>query len=274
MDYGLRLLRPQHLPADPREIYPGPWRDLLQPGALRALYFGTEFCEELLPGLREAESFCALAHEADIEAVLLTPLVTPAGLTRVTLLLEELVGRGWSPSVTFNDWGVLNLLKVSYPQLTRQAGRLINRGLRDPRLGQESLCPGADVQDKGEKLRSLLIRCGVSGVETDPDVEGCYLETAASSLQRALHLPYTFVVTGRNCLLKADSLSAEESFSKGLGRGCTAPCRGRCLPVKRNDTELPLWRSGNTLFYEAPRAQVEGHLARCDRIVLHERPLP
>jgi hypothetical protein len=42
--------------------------------------------------------------------------------------------------------------------------------------------------------------------------------------------------------------------------------------VARADTAFPLWRSGNTVFYQSPRAQVEMHLAQADRVVLHERP--
>jgi hypothetical protein len=44
--------------------------------------------------------------------------------------------------------------------------------------------------------------------------------------------------------------------------------------VKRQDTVVPLWRAGNTLFYEVSEVWAGAHLSRCDRIVLHERPTP
>jgi hypothetical protein len=44
--------------------------------------------------------------------------------------------------------------------------------------------------------------------------------------------------------------------------------------VKRPDTRVPLWRAGNTLFYEVSEYRAAVHLSRCDRIVLHERPMP
>lgn len=274
MEYGLRLERPGKLPSDPRDICEVEWRDLLPAGTLRALYFGTEFCEDMLPGIDEAEAFCAQSRDAGIEAVLLTPVVTSSGLMRLDALLAGLGRRNWSPTVTFNDWGVLTLLRNSYPHLICKAGRLLNRGLRDPRMAEEfKVRLTADV-NKGEKQRALLLRFGVSGVETDPDLDGCYLEAEHSKLQRALHLPYSFTASGRNCLLKADSKTADESFSKGLGRGCSSPCRGQSLRVKRQDTDLPLWRAGNTIFSELPRSLVAAQLQRCDRIVLHERPLP
>jgi hypothetical protein len=118
------------------------------------------------------------------------------------------------------------------------------------------------------------LRFGVAGVETDPDLEGSYLTSEASDLQRVLHLPYAYAVSGRTCLIKAEGKDPEDSFIKGLGKGCAALCRDRCLPVKRSDTQVPLWRGGNTIFYEVSEAWAAAHLARCDRIVLHERPIP
>lgn len=274
MEYGLRLLRAGKLPADPREVCRAPWRDALPAGSLQALYFGTEFCEDLLPGADEAESFCDLARESGAEAVLMTPIVTPRGLSKVDRLLARLEGRGHALTVSFNDWGVLELLRNAYGRLGRRAGRLINRGIRDPRLAGEARPQGAVAQDRGDRLRALLLRLGVSGVETDPDLEGNYLKSEASDLHRTLHLPYAFAVSGRNCLIKAEGMDAEDSFSKGLGKGCPALCRDRCLPVKRTDTRVPLWRAGNTLFYEVSEVWAEAHLSRCDRIVLHERPSP
>jgi hypothetical protein len=274
MEYGLRLLRAGKPPADPRDICQAPWRDALPSGSLQAIYFGTEFCEDLLPGADEAESFCDLARESGAEAVLMTPIVTPHGLRKVDRLLARLEGRGYAPAVSFNDWGVLDLLRNAHPLFERRAGRLINRGIRDPRLAREAPLPGVLAQDRGDRLRALLSRLGVTGVETDPDLEGSYLKSEASDLQRTLHLPYAFAVSGRNCLIKAEGMDAEDSFSKGLGKSCPALCRDRCLPVKRTDTRVPLWRAGNTLFYEVSEIWAAVHLSRCDRIVLHERPSP
>jgi len=274
MEYGLRLARPEKLPADPREICQAPWRDALPQGVLRALYFGTEFCEDLLPSAGEAAAFCALADAAGLEAVLLTPIVTPRGLQRLDRLLAALDGRGCSFSVSFNDWGVLRLLRSAYGDIPCRAGRLINRGLRDPRLAAKATYPSSALPDRGEKLRTLLRSYGVRGVETDPDLDGTYLSSQASVLQRVLHLPYAFATSGRNCLIKAESATENDSFTKGLGKLCPALCRDRCLQVQRQDTSIPLWRAGNTLFYQVSAAAVATHLRRCDRVVLHERPMP
>jgi hypothetical protein len=274
MDYAVRLASPGPLPDDPRRLCPESWWSWLPEGPLRALYFGSEFCQDLIPGARDAEAFCAQAQAAGLEAVLLTPLVRAEGLTRLSSLLEALQGRDLTPSVVFNDFGVLRLLRDVYPKHRRQAGRLLNRALRDPRLVDQPPVQATGQSARGDALRGLLQRSGVAGLETDPDLEGSYLGDGAGGLQRVLHLPYAFTVSGRNCLLKADTQPDDKNFATWLGRPCPAPCRERWHAETRADLDFPLWRAGNTLFYEAPRTTVTPHLARADRIVIHPRPTP
>lgn len=274
MEYGLRLATPGPLPPDPRTLCGDELRELLPAGALRALYFGSEFCEDLLPDLAETQEFCALAREAGVEAVLLTPLLRPEGLLRLQKLLAAIAGAGLAPAVVFSDWGVLRLLRAKHPGLTLRAGRLLNRGLRDPRLADEAAGGKAQETTRGGQLRALLQRSGVAAVETDADLEGSYLGDPAPGLQRVLHLPFSFVATGRNCLFKAEQHHEPKNFAQLLSAGCHAPCRGRWHPVERADLARPLWRAGNTLFQEVPASWIEPHLRRADRVVIHERPMP
>jgi hypothetical protein len=274
MDYAVRLASPGPLPEDPRRWCPESWWSWLPEGPLKAVYFGSEFCQDLLPAVGEAQHFCALALDAGLEAVLMTPLLRADGLDRLRELLDELADRDLVPVVVFNDFGVLRLLRDEYPQQRRQAGRLINRALRDPRLVDQPLDVPDGQASRGGEIRRLLQRCGVAGLETDPDLDGSYLGDGASGLQRVLHLPYVFTASGRNCLHKADTQPDDQNFAKWLGRPCPAPCKERWHAENRADLDFPLWRAGNTLFYEAPRASVEAHLPLADRLVIHQRPTP
>lgn len=274
MEYGLRLTRPD-APADPRGACPAPWRELLPEGHVVALYFGTEFCEDRLPDFDEADAFCAAARERGWEPTLLTPLVTPAGLQLVRRLLSGLDAKGHQPAVVFNDWGVLGLLRELHPALPRRAGRLINRSLRDPRAYRAA--PGGCASHDGSRfgrLRRFLADAGVAAVETDVDLDGGFLGDGSDGIARALHLPFTFAASGRNCPLKALLFPEAGGFSKSLAAPCSAPCRSGPLPVQRDDTTLPHWRGGNTLFYEIPQEAARGWLEHADRIVLHEEAAP
>jgi len=229
-------------------------------------------------------------------------MVTPKGLSALDRLLQGLTGR-CTPTLVVNDWGVLNLVRRSHPLLPRRAGRLMNRGLRDPRQAQQQDSPIGEIPvgdarheearvgggphhgarderscdqpplERNGRLRALLMQFGIEALETDPDLGGSFLGESVPGLQRVLHFPYAFAATGRNCLVKADgTASAEECFTKGLGRSCPGLCRGRCHRVTREDTQLSLWRSGNTIFFEAPHDLAAAHLVQADRVVLYQRP--
>ncbi len=268
MEYGVRLETPGVPPEDPRTVCAPAWQDRLAPGRLVAVYFGAEFCEHALPTADEAEAHCRSAHRHGLEPVLLTPVVTDRGLAAVERLLAELVGRSWTPSVVFNDWGVLGLLRTRFPELSRRAGRLLNRGLRDPRGPAGPPSPAG----RAHRLRRLLADLDVAAVETDPDAAGGgYLGDGAGGLSRALHLPFSFVASGRNCLIKAAEHPGT-GLTHLLGTPCPRPCRSGPRRVARADTAAPLWRAGNTVF--ALAAPDRGPWPRADRIVLHSRPAP
>ncbi len=279
MEYGLRLTRPDAAPADPRDACPASWRKLLPEAPVAALYFGSEFCEDRLPDLDEAEAFCATAHARGWEPTLLTPLATPAGLERVHRLLAALEANQRQPAVVFNDWGVLGLLRERHPALPRRAGRLMNRSLRDPRAyrdraGDESRAGATHDGTRFARLRRFLLVAGVGAVETDVDLDGGFLGNGANGMARALHLPFTFAASGRNCPLKALLYPEGSGFSKSLADPCSAPCRSGPLPAPRTDAALAHWRAGNTLFYEIPQQAASEWLAHADRIVLHEEATP
>ncbi len=269
MDYGLRVERPGDLPLDPREVCEPAWREILPPGRLVALYFGAEFCEHALPAAAEAEALCGLARARGLEAVLLTPVATDRGLAAVGGLLEALAGRGLRPAVVFNDWGVLGLLRERFPGHPRRAGRLLNRGLRDPRAREAA----GGGPDRAGRLRRLLRRQGAVAVETDPDIQGGYLGDGSEGMERVLHLPFAFAASGRNCLVRAAHRPGG-GFVKALGAPCGRPCRSGPSRVRRDDTTAPLWRAGNTVFSAVPPARARERLGRADRVVLHRRPAP
>jgi len=279
VEYGLRLTSPTEPPRDPRDVCPAGWQSLLPDGPAVALYFGTEFCEDRLQDLAEAEAFCSLARDHDLEPTLLTPLVTPEGLRAVGRLLAGLAANRWEPAVVFNDWGVLGLLRDLHPSLPRRAGRLMNRSLRDPRAYRDPAAGGATHDaSRYARLRSFLAGLGVSAVETDVDLDGGYLgngrDEVGKGLFRAIHLPFTFTASGRGCPLKARLYPEGRGFSSALADRCPGPCRAGPIRVQRDDCPMPLWRGGNTLFYEMPPEATEAWLLRTDRVVLHEAAAP
>lgn len=276
MEYGIRLLSLRVPGGDPRDLCRSAPAGALPVGPVAALYFGTEFCEDRLPDLAEAEAYCALARDLGWRATLLTPVVTTRGLDRVEALLDRLVAREWPLDVVFNDWGVMRLVAARRPALSARAGRLVNRALRDPRAFEEAAraeYPRAADAARCVRLRRFLASAGVEALETDPDLDGGYLGDGSAGLSRALHLPYAFASSGRNCLMKAAALPPK-GIGALLGDPCPRPCRAPAPSAERSDCAAPLWRAGNTLLYEVPWEAAQAYLAEADRIVVHEAPSP
>jgi hypothetical protein len=282
VEYGVRLFAPDEAIEDPRALLPPHWRGLLPPGTTAALYFGTEFCEDRLPDVDEAEAYCSRARDEGLAPTLLTPLVSPGGLVRMGRLLHALAQRRFAPAVVFNDWGVLELLRERHPGWRRRAGRLLNRSLRDPRAYRDApQGPATHDASRYARVRQMLRGLGVEAVESDADLEGGFLgdgrdgrDGDETGLDRALHLPFTYAASGRGCPLKAALYPDGGGFTKAFADPCPAPCRGRPLPVARDDTTLPHWRAGNTVFYELPAEAATGWLAHAERIVVHRHATP
>jgi hypothetical protein len=275
MEYALRIATPDSAFRSPRDFCDDALWELCPDAPLTALYFGSEFCQELIPGVEDVEAFYAHCTKHDLEAVLLTPLVTHKGLSRLDRLLGGLTTKEMFPAVVFNDWGVLELLRKKYPSFPLRMGRLMNRGLRDPRLDMQAPGPAGENTQRGAGIRNLASSLGVSALESDADLEPGFLGDGANGLQRALHVPFTFASSGRNCLEKAAASSIGKGiFTQGLKSGCTAPCRGICRKENRQDTQKEMWRAGNTLFFKAPPEWISRHIALADRVVFHEQPIP
>ncbi|HEX4883985.1 MAG TPA: hypothetical protein VFX05_07590, partial [Casimicrobiaceae bacterium] len=200
VEYGVRLADAHDTLGDPRALLPPSWRGLLPEGPTAAIYFGTEFCEDRLPDVDEAEAYCSRAREEGLAATLLTPLVSPDGLARIGTLLQALAQRGWAPAVVFNDWGVLDLVRKRHPGWRLRAGRLVNRSLRDPRAYRDAPHgPATHDASRYARVRGLLRALGVDAVESDADLEGGFLgdgpDAGDAGLDRALHLPFTYAAS-------------------------------------------------------------------------------
>jgi hypothetical protein len=284
MEYALRIATLDNIPDVRREFCTSDLcgaglEELCSDARLTALYFGTEFCQELIPSARDTEAFCAHCAERSLKAVLLTPLVTNRGLSRLDRLLGGLARLEMYPAVVFNDWGVLELLREKYPSFPLRMGRLMNRGLRDPRLAMQTLGPAGENTQRGAGVRQLASSLGVRAVESDADLEPGYLGDGDNGMQRALHVPFTLTASGRNCLEKAAATTAVGNtargvFTRGLTSGCAAPCRGIYRQEHRQDTQKEMWRAGNTLFFKAPPEWISRHLALADRLVFHPQAVP
>ena len=224
------------------------------------LYFGSEFCQHLLPSIEDIEQASVLAAAQGWRLTLLTSYSTDSFVEQTI----EVVGAALKAApvgleVVVNDWGLLRRLGVEFDtQITRILGRGLNRMMRDPRVpdvGPEHL--GGDAlpdtwQQSSMHSRgfiTLLESLGVSRIESDVPLTGL-AELPPSPLHTTLHAPWGMVASGRVCLVNSWGKPGALRFVPPMH--CDAPCRRFSIelraPWSRRATgaeQLPMVEEGS-----------------------------
>lgn len=229
------------------------------------MYIGDEFCSSRMPGLTELEALLQLAREKKMAVTLLTSILTNKGMQRLSRLLECLGETHSAAEVVFNDWGVLQFLKERYPDFSLAAGRLLNKGFKDPRLsdanGLSLISNEADELLSTDsfdhvELQEKMIQWGVVRVERDMLPYRKPRPFDASKLEISLYFPFGYVTTGRVCWPATFDQTAKERFLPT--KGCARPCERTALRLDAAGFSLPVIQAGNTIYYMYTPAMLTG----------------
>lgn len=223
------------------------------------IYVGDEFCVHRLPRRSDLESMVKVACEDRRGITLLTPPLTDPELRRVSSLFTSLQQRHPAAEIVVNDWGVLLFLRQHHPSFRLAVGRLLNKGLKDPRLQSAVAAPSAASADHGSHahttfddpgFRASLTDLRVSRLERDllphqdPDADFPF------GNDTSVYFPYGYLTSGRICSLATRDPSRERSFV--ISETCCRPCDAGGASLRHKAIQRPLRQSGNTVFYRYP----------------------
>jgi hypothetical protein len=231
--------------------------------------YGNEFCEHLIPRLEQLAEVVTTAEANGIELTFLTPYVSDNGIESLKPLLEFLDDAGLPAEVVFNDWGVLNLLRLQFTRVTPVQGRLLNKSLRDPRITGVYAASQAPAPALISLRRSnldcnsystFLSSLGVSVAEFDNLPQGVDLDLDGR-MRAAVYFPFGFISTSRICMAAGLHYLKRDKFQPG------APCRHECQthlveytysnsPFGNRDQKFYL--KGNTYFYHHTEPMLRG----------------
>lgn len=209
------------------------------------LYFGSEFCEHLLPSPKTVATALELAHEQGLRFVLLTPIASPQVLRDLAVLLPQLPP---SAQIVVNDWGVAQFVSDKAPHLSRVAGRILCRMIKDPRLGSSEWAHQCSHVLDSPHMRAILERLGMQHIELDVPLFAESGDFARLPMRKSVHLPYAFVAKGRMCRPGSLSIVGPERFA--VGRKCHKECLSFSATTVRPGTS-DHWDTihvGNTIF--------------------------
>jgi GT2 family glycosyltransferase len=200
------------------------------------LYFGSEFCEELIPSKEKIKEFLDYCLKNKKKPVLLTPPLSEKGLKKITTLLSILPA---NCEIVFNDWGLLALIKKYH--LSPRLGRLLLKVKREPRkknIKNKSIIEYLQTSNLQEKIfQEYLIKNNITAVELDNIWQGYNNILLPKEFNNSIYLPYVYITTTSKCLFKENN-------------NCQKKCEENYIDadLRKYDNEKILI-SGNAQFY-------------------------
>jgi len=258
-----------------------------QSGDYQRIYWGVEFCQNLIPSLVDTEKILKFVRENNLKFTLVTPFVAEPGLRRLKELFLWLKKRKVVCEILINDWGILELLHSDFEGYFNLAlGRLLVRQQRDPvmkkvlkkqlpsavrgKAGKIRIVlhkpPGKQYQEgiKASYINSSLLQdflsgLGIKRVELNNLIQGLYLR--GIRFKRSMYTPYIHISTTRFCPM-------ESKFQKTHRIDvCGKECRKYYDVLRGRAVSKVIYRRGNTTFYKNPLDAKKVMEADIDRIV-------
>jgi hypothetical protein len=242
---------------------------------LERLYFGTEFCERLIPSSDDMQQVMAFVREQRIGFSLVTPFVTGAGLKGWQKIIEMVAAEHPHSEIIFNDWGIYRITRKISESLEPVLGRLLTKIKRGPRLMNviDRLPPDAMHYFKSTNLtvpgyRAFLRGRGIKRAELDYPLQDLELGNIGSEMHLSLYIPFVYVTTTRFCL----TASCDIPEMKGMIGifPCKKECQKYTFTLDNPVMTTTLIRKGNTIFYKNEKIPTGDELREkgIDRLVI------
>lgn len=249
-------------------------------------YFGTEFCQFLLPSVEDIEKVCKFSYDKKLEFSFVTPFITDSYIDKLVDLLDVVNHYNRNNEIIFNDWGVFYLIKDCYKDFHCIPGRLIDKTLRDPRYSayeyENSFSKAGLRFLQRPNITSCSYKCylrtnNLSRVELDVLPQGFdFSDSEIAPFKLSVYLPFGHLTTGRQCMMRMLNREPDRKFI--LDDSCTKNClkygqmmhkrQGALLAASEGfKRDVDLLRKGNSVFYYFTEIDDIKKLDCIDRIV-------
>ena len=220
------------------------------------IYVGDEFCFHRLPTVSEMRGFCQFSEEHDVKMTFLTPPMTDWELEKCSSLFACLENDCLGAEVVANDPGVLWHLKKTHSGLPLAAGRLFNKGFKDPRFSDQGKADTISLSVRQALDESTfchtafldhLIRIGVSRIEEDLMPYGKGFTPSQGKMNVSVYFPFGIVTCGRICQMAAQERRGRKKYL--ISGQCEKPCLYQTLELEHERFQYRLFQNGNTIYY-------------------------
>ena len=245
------------------------------------IYFGAEFCQNLIPSITDLKSALTFAKKRNLYFTLMTPFVTGKGLVRLEGIFKFLKLKLPGCEVVVNDWGVLEVLSKRYKNFKPSLGRLLTRQNRDPAMARvlekqppygvktkdgririvAHIPPGPRYQEgirasyvNAPSVQKFLSRFKIKRLELNNLVQGVNL--AGIEFKVSLYTPFVNISTTRFCPMES---RIQKIYRINV---CKRECQRYYSRLRNKTIPNVLYQRGNTTFYKNP----------LDRNIMEKKP--
>lgn len=214
-------------------------------GCVTHLYFGSEFCEHLLPEPDDLARAVAAAQRLRLTLALATPAANDALVERILELARRLPPEA---EILVNDWGVAHRLHGEAPMRRLIAGRQMAKMIKDPRLPSPAWMKPHPSGYAQPGFARLLGGLGIAHIELDVPPFATPDLYAVPGFAVSVRVPYAYVAKGRLCKIGSLRQPRPEKFAPGR------PCHRECLGVVEKERQasaagIVSYARGNSLYY-------------------------
>lgn len=240
-------------------------------GGYQRIYWGIEFCQNLIPSLTDTEKILRFVKENSLGLSFVSPFVTERGFKKLKEIFSWFKRqRVKNLEIIVNDWGVLEHLNTeSNGTFEIALGRLLVRQQRD--LGIKKVLekqppfavrgkdgkinivihkvPDKQYQDGARQsyvnspfVQDFLAGFGVQRVELNNLLQGVNLK--GIRFKKSLYTPFVNISTGRFCPM-------ETRFQKIQRINvCKRECQKHYHLLRKKAISKIIYKRGNTTFYK------------------------
>lgn len=230
------------------------------------IYFGEEFCEELIPELVEIEESVEYVSRRKLTYTYVCGYLTDSGYNRQVKILKYLNARkvnNKKVEVIINDWGILFLISQRFKNLIPILGRMIFKNSRMPRYTIRPPIPYTELVVNPKvwqnqlrilrnsnlsvlKYRNFLKKYGIKRIECDIVPQGLHIDKKWG-FRCSFYTPWSYITGARTCLLA--SVYHPEKSRFVTQELCSKPCKRYFIRYDTGSEALPLVQRGNSLFF-------------------------
>ena len=244
----------------------------LQKGGYQRIYWGVEFCQNLIPNLINTKKILRFVKQNNLRVSLVTPFVTERGLKRLKGIFAWLKEKRIDCEIVINDWGLLEYLHSEFKgYFELSLGRLLVRQQRDPAMkrvlekqlpfavkGKDGKIaifvhkPPGKLYQKGIKasyinsplLQKFLFKFGIKRVELNNLIQGLNLD--GIRFKKSIYSPFVHISTTRFCPMQT---RYQKTYRINV---CQRECQKYYEILRNKAMPKIIYKKGNTTFYKNP----------------------